>query len=572
MGAVTSITAAHKICRIDANDGHIERLLAETRLKLIETGTRNRLIHTPRGSKRTRCLPIAAAKPDAIYVHLAREGKPFRFLAANGGDDADRDAAATRITRLADKEPVSRPNYANRNGLQTLLPADLLQRRLHAICRDAKTAEEERGVNILFLALGFLRWYEDEKSEALREAPLILLPVNLAHDAKRSAFDLTFRDDDVTANQALQERLRGDFGIALPDLPESDDWLPSAYFDEVATAVESKRRWSIDSDGVELGFFSSSKLSIVRDLEPANWPNNALVTHVLVRGLLRDGLASQPTLFPDDVKLDAMLEPADLIHVVDADSSQTRVIETVRAGRNLIVQGPPGTGKSQTITNIIAGAAHAGKSVLFVAEKMAALNVVHDRLKEAGLEELCLELHSRTTSKRLVAEQLDRTLQSTADFDLEDPGAAEELKIARDAVNHTAGRLHAPIGQTGMTPYQALSIQIAATVSQITPDISLVEAAVGWTQAAYEEKMRRVERLARLTESAGPLTRHVYFGVGQTALQPADFQRLVPRLKSLSDASAALASTATGIARFLGLQQSPTISGVRTLAIIPNLT
>jgi hypothetical protein len=117
----------------------------------------------------------------------------------------------------------------------------------------------------------------------------------------------------------------------------------------VAAAISSKRRWSIDTEGVELGFYSSSKFLIMRDLEPANWPGNALAEHPLVRGLLFEGLASAPPLLPDDARLDAFLQPADLVHVVDADSSQTRVIESVRAGRNLIVHGPPGTGKSQTI-------------------------------------------------------------------------------------------------------------------------------------------------------------------------------------------------------------------------------
>jgi Protein of unknown function (DUF4011) len=208
MGAVTSITAAHKHRRIDANDGHIERLLAETRLKPIQTGTRNRLIHTPRGSRRTRCLPIAGAKPDTLYVNLVREGKLLRFLAASGVEDAEPEAAAARPPRPAEKEAGPRPGHANRNGLQTSLSPDLLQKRLQSIHRDARTAEEERGVNILYLALGFLRWYEDEKSDALREAPLILLPVNLVRDAKRSTFDLTFRDDDINPNQALQALAR----------------------------------------------------------------------------------------------------------------------------------------------------------------------------------------------------------------------------------------------------------------------------------------------------------------------------------------------------------------------------
>ncbi len=570
MGEVTSITAARRQ-RLDPHEGGIEKLLHEARLKLIETGTRNRLIHTPRGAKRTRCLPIVNARPDAVFSNLVREGRLLRFLAANSHAEEAPEADAEKIARLiaTEPDPVGRkPGPAGRNGLQTTLAPELLQKRLHAIYRDARTAEEERGVNVLFLALGFLRWYEDERSDALRQAPLILLPVNLVRDGKRSTFDLALRDDDLASNQALQERLRGDFGISLPDVPETDSWLPGAYFSAVAASISSKRRWSIDTDGVEVGFYSSSKFLITRDLEPANWPGNALVGHPLVRGLLFEGLASEPPLLPDDARLDAFLQPADLMHVVDADSSQTRVIESVRAGRNLIVHGPPGTGKSQTITNMIAAAVHAGKSVLFVAEKMAALNVVYDRLRAAGLEELCLELHSNTANKRVVADRLDRTLQSAVDYQLEDDAAADELRIARDALNHVAGRLHAPIAQTGMTPYQALSIQIAAMSRQITPDIGLVEAAARWTREDYEEKARRVQRLADLTARTGPLHRHVFFGVGRMALQPADFQRLAHRLQSLADDAAALASNATEIGRYLGLRQKPTIAGVKRLVIL----
>ncbi|MGA2636468.1 DUF4011 domain-containing protein [Methylocella sp.] len=218
MAAVTSITAARKQ-RVDPLESNIEKLFREARLKLIETGTRNRLVHTPRGAKRARCLPIIGARPDAVFASLAREKKLLRFLAANGLDEAAPEAAGEKIARLV-REPDQiggRSSHANRNGLQTTLAPEFLQKRLHAIYRDAKTAEEERGVNVLFLALGFLRWYEDERSDALREAPLILLPITLVRDGKRSTFDLGFRDDDIASNQALQERLRGDFGISLPD-------------------------------------------------------------------------------------------------------------------------------------------------------------------------------------------------------------------------------------------------------------------------------------------------------------------------------------------------------------------
>ena len=296
MGAVTSITAARRQ-RVDPLESSIEKLLREARSKLIETGTRNRLIHTPRGGKRTRCLPIVNARPDAVFANLAREKKLLRLLAASGLAEAAPEAAGEKVARLVAQEPDQaggKATHASRNGLQTTLAPEMLQKRLHAIYRDAKTAEEERGVNVLFLALGFLRWYEDERSDALREAPPILLPISLVRDGKRSTFDLGFRDDDIASNQALQERLRGDFGIGLPDVPETDNWLPSAYFSAVAAAVSSKRRWSIDTEGVEIGFYSSSKFLIMRDLEPANWPGNALVEHKLVRGLLFEGLASAP--------------------------------------------------------------------------------------------------------------------------------------------------------------------------------------------------------------------------------------------------------------------------------------
>src|SRR5208282_4091603 len=119
-----------------------------------------------------------------------------------------------------------------------------LEKRLLSIYRDAKTAEEEQGINILFLAIGFLRWYEDDHSEVVREAPLVLLPVSLNRDRRRSTFELRSRDEDLSANQAIQERLRTDFAIALPGLPEGDDWRPSNYFAEVRETISAKSRWS----------------------------------------------------------------------------------------------------------------------------------------------------------------------------------------------------------------------------------------------------------------------------------------------------------------------------------------
>ncbi len=382
----------------------VERLLADARLRLVETGTRNRLVHTPRGSKRARSLPIVDADADGLFQALVRSNRVMRFLTVESRRELALEDLAGEVKRYpirTDPTPTL---------LRTNLDKEKLVKRLLAIYRDAKTAEEEQGINIFFLAIGFLRWFEDDKSEVLREAPLILVPVLLTRDLRRSNLDLRCRDDELTTNQAIQERLRTDFGIALPDLPEGDDWLPTEYFAAVKGAVGIKSRWSIDPNGVELGFYSFSKLLMIRDLEPAAWGEKSIVDHPLLRGLLTEGFNEEPPLFPENASLDTIFAPSDLVQVVDADSSQTIVIETIRQGRNLVVQGPPGTGKSQTITNMIAAAVHDGKSVLFVAEKMAALNVVHNRLQKAGLGSICLQLHSRSANKRMVLSEIEQTM------------------------------------------------------------------------------------------------------------------------------------------------------------------
>ena len=202
--------------------------------------------------------------------------------------------------------------------------------------------------------MGFLQWYEDKNSNVLRESPLVLLPVSLVRNDRTSTYEIVCRDDDIVTNLSLQERLKLDFGISLPEIDDSSDWSPSDYFERVSETIEGRDRWQVDRDGMQLGFFSFAKLMMLRDLDPENWDEQSLLVNKLISGLLADGFPSEPPLFRDDDNLDEKLSPEQILHVVDADSSQTKVIEEVRSGRNLVVQGPPGTGKSQTITNILA--------------------------------------------------------------------------------------------------------------------------------------------------------------------------------------------------------------------------
>ena len=532
-----------------AAKSQIERLLADARLRLVETGTRNRLVHTPRSSKRTRSLPILSAEADSLFEFVARSGKALHFLPTKAG-------ALERYGSDAEDDGGRQDTSAA--GLQTGLEEEALEKRLLAIYRDAKTAEEEQGINILFLAIGFLRWYEDDRSEVRREAPLVLVPVNLIRDQRRSVFQLKGRDDDITTNQAIHERLRTDFGISLPEIPEDEEWRPTEYFAALRQAIGGKSRWSIDPDGVELGFYSFSKLLMIRDLDPSSWMEKAILEHPLLRGLLSDGFNEEPATIPQDAKLDQLFAPSDLIQVVDADSSQTIVIENVRAGRNLVVQGPPGTGKSQTITNIIASAVHDGKTVLFVAEKMAALDVVHHRLRKAGLGTICLELHSRSANKKQVLAEVEETLDQHAEEPDAQPQVARLTEL-RTALNAAVERMHTQVGDTGVTPYQAVSRHISAAEAKVASYPPLLDEASTWTKSAYAEVERATSVLIDVTAEAGSCHQHPFYGVEATMLQPTELERLAPSLTALATSASALADAGEKALAMLGIGSDATI-------------
>jgi len=486
----------------------IHRLLMEARTRLIQGDSRNKLIHTPRDVKRSKSLNIVDTTADQIFQLLYRQRSQMDFLPA---------PEATSVKSL--------PANANLSTkLQTQLTSEDLQKRLLTLFRDAKTLEEEQGVNVLYLAVGFLRWFENDNSDIAREAPLILVPVSLVRNVARSSFRLISREDDVTVNFPLQERLR-EFGISLPNIPDTDDWRTNNYFSAVREAISAQPRWSIDENGIVLGFYSFSKFLMFRDLDPANWPSQSILNHPLVTGLLVDGFPHSDPIFSDDVPLDETFDPADLLHVVDADASQTIAIETVRKERNLVIQGPPGTGKSQTITNIIAAAVHDGKKVLFVAEKMAALEVVHRRLVEAKLGDMCLELHSRKANKRAVIQEIDRTRRA-ADLTTSDGGSIKRLRDMRDYLNANAKALHVPLMPSGVTPFQALGEQVKFAEQGYPAPTLAIDNISQLTEENLRALVEDIKRLVRLTTVAGSKHLHPWRGMQALTLQPTDLARL----------------------------------------------
>ena len=534
--------------------------LAEARRRLVETGTRNRLVHVNRSAKRANALNIINERSDDIYELLRVKGRKMKFL-ATGSDDAEADEGPD--LSVEGDAAFDEGRYQDA-FLETSLGSDALQKRLLRLFADAKTAEEEQGINILYLAMGFLKWFEDKSSAVPREAPLILIPVELKRNERGSSFDICVRDDDIVTNLPLQERLQSDFGITLPEIDDSTEWAPGAYFDRVEDAIEGREGWGIDRDGMQVGFFSFAKLLMLRDLDPENWPEAALLESTLLRGVLKEGFETEAPLFPDGESLDSRLKPSDIIQVVDADASQTKVIEEVRAGRNLVVQGPPGTGKSQTITNIIASAIHDGKSVLFVAEKMAALDVVHSRLVKTNLSDACLELHSRFANKKAFLHELGRTLNAgLGSF----PSSADtsSLEEIRNRLNRIASTLHDRVPGRSYTPISAMA-QISRLFGKKVPAPSIaVENADTLDDDAVNELAELISAYAAALEKIGSPAEHPFYSVENLNLQPTDQQRLEVKIRAAHDGLQRLQDTANNLSEALSVSAPQTLKEARNL-------
>jgi very-short-patch-repair endonuclease len=329
----------------------------------------------------------------------------------------------------------------------------------------AQTSLSEQGINSLFIAFGFLRWFESKDSDIETISPLLLVPVSLAKQHGQAAWSLLPIDDEIAGNYSIAELLRTDFRIDLPEA--EDDTLRSApetldqYLDLVRAAVGGQPRWGVEAKAA-LGLFGFQKISMWHDLRRNE---GRIIDHPLCRSIAGDADASSPgdarvndgdgaiaplSASPGD--LDA--SPADHDLILDCDGSQLAAVTAVKQGSHLILDGPPGTGKSQTIANMIAETLAAGKTVLFVSEKSAALEVVKRRLDKNKLGDFCLECHSHKSNKRLVIEELGRCLNHQPETYPSQEEKLSELDRCRITLNRYVHALHAKRSDLDESAYQ----------------------------------------------------------------------------------------------------------------------
>jgi very-short-patch-repair endonuclease len=515
----------------------VRRKLEQARHQLIERNLRNKLVNCALTSKRSHQVRIVDELADETFKTLLVQKREMTFAPGRGvveseeeGEHTDRDYAVWTPPEAATarSEDGVAPRHRD-TVLQTHLSAEGLQKRLTSLYYESIESEEEQGVNVLYLALGFLKWFEDGRSEVERYAPLVLLPVELVRKGARERFQLKARDEDLYTNISLKVWLAEQHSIELPDLPDSEEWLPSEYFAGVREAISRAPRWEVLEGEILLGFFSFNKFLLWRDLDPANWPSlEQLLGHGILRSLLapheESGLPDPPVI-PEDDRVDDHFKAADQVAILDTDSSQTIAIQTALDGRNLVVQGPPGTGKSQTIANIIAAAIHRGRSVLFVAEKLAALEVVYDRLRSVNLSPLCFELHSRRASKQQVLHQLREALNAGAPEKVPQ-SLCEKLDAVTASLWAHSDRLHRPQAPAGFTPYQIIgNICRLRDRGVLIPDFKVQDAEV-FTRAQIDAFLEEVRLGAQRLQLSGVPARHPWRGCEREVINPLDAQRL----------------------------------------------
>lgn len=458
-------------------------------------------------------------------------------------------------TSLAPMKPLLAKEFAQKR-LRSDLDAAALSVQMKGLYRKSRDAMEENGANVLYLALGFLKWYETPASQKPRFAPIVLLPVEIVRKCSRAGFVVRERDDEPQMNITLLEMLKQDFGIrisGLDPLPADEHGVDMRLvFHILRQAVMSQPRWDVCEDAY-LGVFSFSRFVMWNDIRNRS---EDLVKNKMVKSLMSGKLEfTQEPLLPPGKSTDELCRPDELILASDADASQVKAVYASAGGKNFVLHGPPGTGKSQTITNLIFNAMAQGKTVLFVAEKMAALSVVQKRLEKLGLGTFCLELHSNKATKKAVLDQLRAATEVVKDSPPEGFSAqADRLQKQRETLDAYSQALYR--GQPfGLTLYDAVTryfqFEQAPDAVEVEPSVFSTmteEKLQQWTDAASE--------LSAAAADAGSPHNHPLREIGLTDYSQEKREQARTLLAALKSDATECDSLAAQLLRLLGCEIS----------------
>lgn len=474
--------------------------------RLLDLSLRNRLLNLRETKSTIRIL----SEPEHVEDELAAERElSLRAKPKLMSEEDPRNAATFTKEQRADALKDHLQDELRVGRLHTHLEENEHSRRLTELFRSARNALDENGTNTLFAAVGILEWRETKHSDRVHRAPLLLVPVELKRKSVLEGFTLKRIDEETRLNVTLMEMLRQNFRKEISGLDPLPEDANGVNVDHVLRifreAVRDLAGWEVKSE-VWLGQFSFTKFLLWKDLADRleDLTKNRVVNHLIHQAGTQ---ISNPS---EDIRaneLDDRFHPREVMCPRSADSSQLAAVMAAADGHDFVLEGPPGTGKSQTITNIIANCLAVGKRVLFVAEKRAALDVVHRRLREDGLEPFCLELHSNKTGKADVLAQFERSLKFAEQTDTSDwENRAAEIERLRSGLNSYTRALHKRLS-CGLSAYHCLDYLLAR---KDEPTVKLVD----WpnileTTAETADRARQVARLMQeRTRSLMPLADH----------------------------------------------------------------
>ncbi len=468
--------------------------------KLLDLSLRNNLLNL-RITKST--IQLLSLNLNSFEDALA-EGDEFQVMAKpDEYSNQNQDSGIYQAINMSDPIVDLLKYDLSHKRLRTYLTDNELKDRLTKLYRSSRLSMEENGANTLYLAIGFLKWYETTKSELARYAPILLLPVEIIRKSAQKGYIIRSREEDTLMNITLLEMLKQDFNISikgLEELPRDEKGIDVIKtFNIVRRGIMSQSRWDLEEHAF-LGIFSFSKFIMWNDIHSNS---EKLTENKIVNSLVSGKLEWEPDFSSEGTDLDSKYLPSEIALPISADSTQLEAICAATHNKSFILHGPPGTGKSQTITNIIANALYQGKKVLFVAEKMAALTVVQRRLASIGLDPFCLELHSNKSKKSTVLEQLRKTTEVIQKSSpLEYAREAERLHNQRDELNEYVEAIHTTY-PFGFSLYDSFSGY--AELTEASDNISFDEKTIeSITSEKYLEWCDLIEEL----QNAGTLCGH----------------------------------------------------------------
>lgn len=533
--------------------------LAQWERKLLDLGLRNTLINMRLSQS---VIPIVSPSLEALEDALF-DGGDFSLLACPPEmklPEGEVNFEALQSSGLP--EEFIRSEFKSRRLRAAQSERDLSQ-TIKTLYRSAKTAAEENGANTLYLALGIIRWYESGRSAKARYAPAILVPVELVRRSASAGYVMRMRDDEPQMNVTLLEKIKQDFQITVggvDPLPADEHGVDvKKVLAAVRSAIMEQPRWEVLETAC-VGIFSFSQFVMWNDVR-----NRAgdLAKNKIVSSLIEGRLTWEAR----DMQIGERVGEENVLLPLPADASQLFTIKAACAGESFVLHGPPGTGKSQSITALIANALAGGRSVLFVAEKMAALEVVRRRLEKIGIGPFCLELHSNKSRKRDVLEQLRRASEAAKENPPEEYGrAARRCAALRAELDEYAEALHKK-QKCGLSVYELINeyekYSKAAEIPPL-PDKFAAEA----TADALARQDSLVGSLTAAARATGHPHGHPLGAVGRTSYAQQIKDELPQALEKYKSALAATDAACADFAEASTMPAASSLADVEKLAAI----